>query len=326
MRSKLKPTLVISKKFLNLLQILFLVTLTITIACSKVESKTREGNLQGTVAENYPLLSSTPLASATFTKLPNDLLLRSVDITITKQEIDNDLAQTRANIREQLQDNVFFILEQKFTEKVILQESRNSLTKDGHDITNISDMDVIQTFVYGLVKDIEPSEAEINEFYEANKALMGDMPFDQVRGQIVGFLKQQQQQEYVQEYITNILSNRKVEISGSWAAEKISLAMNNDVDQARLSSIPTMANFGSDSCVPCQMMIPAREAVRESFGDTAHVVYVHTDRDQILSSRYGIQSIPTLIFFDKQGAEVHRHVGIMSQDEMEEWLNRLLRD
>ena len=294
------------------------------LACSDAESKTT--NKMGTVADNFPLLSNTAIGSATFTRLPDNILIRSDNVSVTLQEIEEEVNRARANVREQLQNNLFFIAEQKFTEKVLLAESHRALIDSGQGIAGLSDSDIIQTYVSGLVKDIAPSEIEIREFYEANKALMGDMPFDRVRGQIVSFLTYQKQQEFVQDYVMNILSARSVEISNSWGPENITTALNNNVDTARSSGKPTMANFGSDSCVPCQMMIPAREAIKESFANRANVVYIHTDKDQILSSRYGIQSIPTLIFFNQQGDEEHRHVGIMSQEEMAEWLNSMLRE
>jgi len=228
-----------------------LLVLTIVIACNTAESKT---TLQGTIAENYPLLSSSTLASANLAKLPKDVLIRSGSIEVKRQELEQEMATAPDNIKEQLQNNAFFILEQKFTEKVLVEESRSALAKQGQDVDNLSDRDVIQSFMMDMVKDVEPTEAEMTEFYAANKELMGEMTYEAVKGQIAGFLRQQKQQEIVQDYVTGILTKREVEISESWAQEKLSLAMNNDVDQARQSGKPTLVNFGSDSCVPCQMM------------------------------------------------------------------------
>jgi thioredoxin 1 len=39
-----------------------------------------------------------------------------------------------------------------------------------------------------------------------------------------------------------------------------------------------------------------------------------------LAARYGIQSIPVQIFFDKDGKEVFRHVGVFPQEEIEKKL------
>lgn len=304
---------------------LFIITLTLIIACNRVESKTTYDNLEGTVAENYPLFSASPIGAARFAVLPKDILIRTGEISISRQEIEQEIAGARPGVKEQLEQNAFYLLEQKLIEKVLLAEGRSNLEREGHDVANLSERDLLQTFIAGMLAWVTPTEEEMRDFYAANKELMGGMPYDRVKGQIEMFLTQQMQQEFIQDYILNILQDRDVEIATSWGAEKIALLLDNLVDKARSSGKPSLVNFGSDSCVPCQMMIPAREAVRDKYKERANVVYVHTDRDQILSSRFGIQSIPTLIFYDRNGMEVHRHVGMMEQEEMEEWLNVMLQ-
>jgi thioredoxin 1 len=46
-------------------------------------------------------------------------------------------------------------------------------------------------------------------------------------------------------------------------------------------------------------------------------------QDQILAARYGIQSIPVQIFFDKDGKEVLRHVGFWPQEEIEKQMAKM---
>ena len=50
------------------------------------------------------------------------------------------------------------------------------------------------------------------------------------------------------------------------------------------------------------------------------MVFVSVREEQILASRYGIQSIPVQIFFDKDGKEVFRHTGFWPQEELEKKL------
>jgi thioredoxin 1 len=53
------------------------------------------------------------------------------------------------------------------------------------------------------------------------------------------------------------------------------------------------------------------------------VVFVHVRENQILGARYGVQSIPVQVFFDKNGEEVFRHVGFYAQKEVLKQLARL---
>jgi len=51
-----------------------------------------------------------------------------------------------------------------------------------------------------------------------------------------------------------------------------------------------------------------------------NVLFVHVREEQVLAARYGVQSIPVQVFFDKDGREVFRHVGFFPQEELEKKL------
>jgi len=51
-----------------------------------------------------------------------------------------------------------------------------------------------------------------------------------------------------------------------------------------------------------------------------NVVFVHVGQEQILASRYGVQTIPMQFFYNKDGKEVFRHIGFWPQDEIEKKL------
>jgi thioredoxin 1 len=65
------------------------------------------------------------------------------------------------------------------------------------------------------------------------------------------------------------------------------------------------------------MMSPILETLRKKCEGKANVVFVHVREEQILAARYGIQSIPVQVFFDRSGKEMFRHVGFFPQEEME---------
>ncbi|RLF41226.1 MAG: thioredoxin [Thermoplasmata archaeon] len=79
-------------------------------------------------------------------------------------------------------------------------------------------------------------------------------------------------------------------------------------------------DFWAPWCMPCLAMAPVFEEMEKemngiSFGK------VNVDENGELAQRFGIMSIPTLIFFSK-GAEVDRIVGAFSKRELKEWLTR----
>ncbi len=71
-----------------------------------------------------------------------------------------------------------------------------------------------------------------------------------------------------------------------------------------------MVDFWADWCGPCKMLGPVIDSLAEQYADKAVVGKVNVDNEQELAIRYGVMTIPTVIFF-KDGKEVDRKVGVM---------------
>ena len=78
----------------------------------------------------------------------------------------------------------------------------------------------------------------------------------------------------------------------------------------------TMVDLGANSCVPCKMMAPILEKLEKEYKGRAAIVVIDVWKDPSQSKRFGVRVIPTQIFYDKEGKEVHRHVGFMSEREI----------
>lgn len=75
----------------------------------------------------------------------------------------------------------------------------------------------------------------------------------------------------------------------------------------------TMVDVGAGSCIPCKMMAPILEDVRNEYAGRAAVVYIDVRFEREKIATYRIRTIPTQIFFDKSGAEAARHMGFMDK-------------
>ncbi len=87
-------------------------------------------------------------------------------------------------------------------------------------------------------------------------------------------------------------------------------------DEARQSERPLIARFGVDRCLQCIRQKKAFEEVAPRFEGQLLFRFVHADREAELTAAHKILLIPTVIFFDAQGAEVFRHVGLIEAPEL----------
>lgn len=84
------------------------------------------------------------------------------------------------------------------------------------------------------------------------------------------------------------------------------------------SEIALLVDFWADWCGPCKMMAPAFEQAATVLEPKVRLAKVNADREQFLSSDYGIRSIPTLILF-QHGREAARESGAMSAQDIVRW-------
>jgi thioredoxin 1 len=121
-------------------------------------------------------------------------------------------------------------------------------------------------------------------------------------------------------------SSRTVAAPEAGAHAAVQMASAADFDRSVLQATqPVLVDFYSHSCGPCRMLAPTVEKLAQQYEGRAVICKVNVDQLSTLAGRYGIQGIPTVIFFD-QGQEVQRLVGLRSQSAYAEVLDRLLRN
>jgi len=69
-----------------------------------------------------------------------------------------------------------------------------------------------------------------------------------------------------------------------------------------------MVDFWAAWCGPCQAIAPVLDELAEAMERRVVLLKVNVDESPALAARYGIRSIPTLLFF-KEGTLVDRVVG-----------------
>lgn len=85
---------------------------------------------------------------------------------------------------------------------------------------------------------------------------------------------------------------------------------------------PKLVDLGSDRCIPCKEMAPILDELKNDYAGVLDVEFIDVwkPENQEAATKYGIEKIPTQIFFDAKGNELWRHVGVISKkDILDKW-------
>lgn len=96
-----------------------------------------------------------------------------------------------------------------------------------------------------------------------------------------------------------------------------------DVPPARAPGLVTMVDLGAHKCIPCKMMAPIIEELQEEYAGRASIIFIDVWEHNEQVQRFGIQTIPTQIFYDKEGQEVGRHIGFLDKKSIMDMFDKL---
>lgn len=74
---------------------------------------------------------------------------------------------------------------------------------------------------------------------------------------------------------------------------------------------PTIIEFGASACASCKQMKVVLDELRRTHGAQIGIAEVDLIKQREVIPRYRIQVMPTQVFFDGQGREIGRHVGVI---------------
>lgn len=113
-----------------------------------------------------------------------------------------------------------------------------------------------------------------------------------------------------------------------WVCLFLSISISGNVQAEEFNNVPvkgivTMVDLGAKKCIPCKMMAPILEKMKKIYHKKAAIVFIDVweNREQI--ARFGIETIPTQIFFDANCREVYRHVGFMGEKDISLQLEKM---
>ncbi len=82
------------------------------------------------------------------------------------------------------------------------------------------------------------------------------------------------------------------------------------------AGLPRILDVGSTTCLACKRMAVVLDSLRRGYSGRLDVAFVDTEVDEEAVTRYGIDLIPTQIFYDPLGKEIFRHQGFFSEEDI----------
>jgi thioredoxin 1 len=89
------------------------------------------------------------------------------------------------------------------------------------------------------------------------------------------------------------------------------------------SELPVVVDFWAPWCAPCRMMAPFFEELAHEYANKMVFAKLNTDENMQTMMQFGIQSIPTLLFFYK-GKIVEPLVGARPRNDLKQHIERVL--
>lgn len=98
---------------------------------------------------------------------------------------------------------------------------------------------------------------------------------------------------------------------------------NNFESEVLKSSVPVLVDFWAEWCGPCQMLTPTVDELATEYKDRIKVGKLNIDEAPRTASQYGVQSIPTIVYF-KDGRPAEKLVGLKPKREYKVFLDAKL--
>ena len=93
--------------------------------------------------------------------------------------------------------------------------------------------------------------------------------------------------------------------------------------EATVNNGVSLVDFWAPWCGPCRMIAPVIDELASEFDEKANICKVNTDEQQDLAVKYGVRSVPTILFM-KDGEIVDQVIGAQSKQALADKVNAYL--
>jgi thioredoxin 1 len=110
-------------------------------------------------------------------------------------------------------------------------------------------------------------------------------------------------------------------VVGAVALKQRSLGEAKDATPATTESgvkaaLPRLVDLGAGKCIPCKKMAPILEELKKEYAGRMEVEFIDVWKNPDAGKAYGVEMIPTQIFYDASGKELDRHIGFFGKEDI----------
>jgi thioredoxin 1 len=101
----------------------------------------------------------------------------------------------------------------------------------------------------------------------------------------------------------------------------MSINLNDQNFEREIASASNLAlvDFFATWCEPCNIMAPILEKVSDDLKDKIVLFKVNVDEAPIVSGKFGVEKIPTMVLF-KDGKAISNFVGMAPEESVKKWI------
>jgi thioredoxin 1 len=82
------------------------------------------------------------------------------------------------------------------------------------------------------------------------------------------------------------------------------------------AALPRLVDLGAGKCIPCKKMAPILEELKKEYAGRMEVEFIDVWQNPDAGKAYGVEMIPTQIFYDASGKELDRHTGFFGKKDI----------
>ena len=237
------------------------------------------------------------------------------DRIITVAQFSREVGKIPAPYQDMFKEEPKQFLEQLILKEILLQEAnRQGVKPDPAAKGEEAEMSLIQNLLKKEVFDkIKVDPEEVGKLYRQHKDKMDGKPLNKVAPYIEDAIREAKGKEQMEGYLLALKEKAKIEIDEkriqAIANPTPSTNTGEEFKKGIQSGKPMLVDFGANSCMPCRQIRPILKELSQEYNGKATVLVIDVYKYKELAGEYRVQVIPTLIFFDKSGKEVFRHMG-----------------